>query len=87
MNFFEDHVILVEGLRSRLDNAFEYLYDKYSAALYGVVYKIVLDEDEASDVLQEAFINISQKIDTYDADKGTLFTWILNIARNKALDA
>ena len=38
-------------------------------------------------MLQDAFINISLKIDTYDATKGSLFTWILNIARNKALDA
>ncbi len=87
MSFFDDHVVLVESLRSRQDTAFEYLYDRYSAALYGVVHKIVNDADEANDVLQEAFINISLKIDTYDAKKGTLFTWILNIARNKALDA
>lgn len=87
MTSFDDHVVLVEGLRSGHDNAFEYLYDKYSSALYGIVLKIVNDADEANDVLQDAFVNISLKIDTYDATKGTLFTWILNIARNKALDA
>lgn len=87
MTSFDDHVVLVAGLRAGQDNAFEYLYDKYSAALYGIVLKIVNDADEASDVLQDAFVNISLKIDTYDAGKGTLFTWILNIARNKALDA
>lgn len=84
---FDDHTILVSSLKSRQEDAFEYLYDRYSAALYGIVLKIVTDTDEAGDVLQDAFVNISQKIDTYDAAKGTLFTWMLNIARNKALDA
>ena len=87
MPLFDDHIILVECLKKRQDSAFEYLYDKYSSALYGIVFKIVNDSDEASDVLQDAFVNISQKIDTYDAQKGSLFTWLLNIARNKALDA
>jgi len=87
MPLFDDHIILIESLKKRQDNAFEYLYDKYSAALYGIVYKIVNDADEANDVLQDAFVNISQKIDTYDSEKGSLFTWLLNIARNKALDA
>ena len=87
MSSFDDHAILISSLKSKQEAAFEYLYDRYSAALYGIVLKIVTDADEASDVLQDAFINISLKIDTYDATKGSLFTWILNIARNKALDA
>ncbi len=63
------------------------MYDNYSAALYGIVFKVVNDEDDANDVLQEAFLNIWKSINSYDAKKGgTLFTWMLNIARNKAID-
>ena len=40
----------------------------------------------AADVLQDVFINIWKKITSYDAAKGRLFTWMLNIARNAAID-
>lgn len=62
------------------------LYDKYAAALFGVVVKIVGSEVMAEDVLQEAFVKIWTKGHTYDSTKGTLFTWMLNIARNLAID-
>jgi RNA polymerase sigma factor (sigma-70 family) len=37
-------------------------------------------------VLQEVFVSIWRKIDSYDATKGRLFTWMLNIARNASID-
>ena len=40
----------------------------------------------ANDVLQEVFINIWRKIESYDPVKGRLFTWMLNIARNASID-
>jgi RNA polymerase sigma factor (sigma-70 family) len=66
--------------------AYEHLYDNYSAALYGVIHRIVLDEETASDVLQEAFVKIWNGIKSYDPTKGKLFTWMLNICRNMAID-
>jgi RNA polymerase sigma factor (sigma-70 family) len=77
---------LVALLRQKDDNAFSYLYDHYAGALYGVVKQIVLDAEVANDVLQEVFVSIWRKIDTYDDAKGRLFTWMLNIARNAAID-
>jgi RNA polymerase sigma factor (sigma-70 family) len=62
------------------------LYDHYSAALYGIVLKIVKDEERAADVTQDAFLKIWKNIASYNAEKGSLFTWILNIARNTAID-
>lgn len=62
------------------------IYDAYSATLYGIVTKILHDEDEANDVLQDAFVNIWKYGKTFDAAKSSLFTWMLNIARNKAID-
>jgi len=47
----------------------------------------VVNDDDAADVLQEAFINIWKNIESYDIAKGgSLFTWMLNIARNRAID-
>ena len=73
-------------LNERNNDAFNYLYDHYSGALFTIINQIVPDRDMAGDVLQEVFINIWKKISTYDASKGRLFTWMLNIARNAAID-
>ena len=77
---------LVALLNQQDNDAFNYLYDHYSGALFTIVNQIVPDKDTASDVLQEVFVNIWKKIDSYDVAKGRLFTWMLNIARNAAID-
>lgn len=74
------------SLRQKDSQAFSYLYDHYSGALYGVIRQIVTDAELANDVLQETFVNIWRRIDAYDQEKGRLFTWMLNIARNAAID-
>jgi RNA polymerase sigma factor (sigma-70 family) len=73
-------------LKKRGNDAFSYLYANYSGALYSVVLNIVPDKDLAADVLQEVFVNIYRKIDSYDASKSRLYTWMLNIARNESID-
>ncbi|MGN6165449.1 MAG: RNA polymerase sigma factor [Flavisolibacter sp.] len=77
---------LVSSLRNKDNQAFGYLYDHYSGALYGVIRQIVSEEEVSSDVLQETFVNIWRNIHSYDEAKGRLFTWMLNIARNAAID-
>ena len=77
---------LVALLRNRENQAFEYLYDHYAGALQGVIRQIVGDAEISNDVLQETYVNIWKRIDTYDESKGRLFTWMLNIARNAAID-
>jgi RNA polymerase sigma-70 factor (ECF subfamily) len=82
---YEEHE-LVASLRLKNDEAFSYLYEHYSGALYGVIKQIVADAELSNDVLQETFVNIWRRIDSYDEAKGRLFTWMLNIARNAAID-
>ena len=77
---------LVALLKEQNNDAFNYLYDHYSGALFTIINQIVPDKDTASDVLQEVFVNVWRKIDSYDETKGRLFTWMLNIARNAAID-
>lgn len=77
---------LVNLLQQRNNQAFTYLYDNYSGALFGIISQIVHDKESANDVLQEVFINIWRKIETFDMGKGRLFTWMLNIARNASID-
>jgi len=81
-----DEQELVTALRRKDDQAFGYLYDHYAGALYNVIRQIVGDVEVSNDVLQETFVNIWRKIELYDESKGRLFTWMLNIARNAAID-
>jgi RNA polymerase sigma factor (sigma-70 family) len=73
-------------LKNKDEQAFAHLYDSYSGAIYSIIQQIVNDEELANDILQEVFVNIWRKIDMYDAEKGRLFTWMLNIARNASID-
>ena len=77
---------LVLALRERSNLAYSYLYDNYSGALYSIILQILEESELANDVLQEVFINIWRKIESYDPGKGRLFTWMLNIAQNASID-
>jgi RNA polymerase sigma factor (sigma-70 family) len=76
----------VASLRRKDEEAFGYLYEHYSGALYGVIKQIIGELELSNDVLQETFVNIWRRIESYDENKGRLFTWMLNIARNAAID-
>lgn len=77
---------LVYLLKKREQSAFSYLYDNYSGALYTVILAIVPDREMANDVLQEVFVKIWKQIESYDDNKGRLFTWMMNISRNASID-
>jgi RNA polymerase sigma factor (sigma-70 family) len=77
---------LVLALRNREKIGAEALYDMYSASLYGVILRIVVETELAEDILQETFVKIWQSFNSYSSDKGRLFTWMVNIARNLSID-
>ncbi|HEK19470.1 MULTISPECIES: RNA polymerase sigma factor [unclassified Mucilaginibacter] len=77
---------LIQAMQRREKIAAEALYDMYSASLYGVIVRIVIHEELAEDVLQETFIKIWNSFNSYSAEKGRLFTWMVNIARNLSID-
>jgi RNA polymerase sigma factor (sigma-70 family) len=78
--------ILITALKNKDEQAFAFLYDNYSAALYGVISRIIDDDGTANDILQDTFVSIWENMESYKAEKGTIFTWMLNIARYKAID-
>ncbi|MGZ3757091.1 MAG: RNA polymerase sigma factor [Mucilaginibacter sp.] len=80
----EEELVLALGKREKV--AVEALYDMYSASLFGVISRIVIDEYIAEDVLQETFVKIWNSFSSYSTEKGRLFTWMVNIARNLAID-
>lgn len=62
------------------------LYNNYADALYGVIKKIISDDNVAQDVLQESFVKIWRYSKKYDPNKAKLFTWLYRIAYNSAID-
>jgi RNA polymerase sigma-70 factor, ECF subfamily len=81
-----DSTTLVWMVKSKSERGFHILYDKYCGALYGILMKFVRRTDVADDLLQDVFVKIWKHIDSFDPGRGTLFTWMLNIARNQAID-
>ena len=78
---------LIALVQAQDKEAISHLYDNYAAALYGVVLRIVHSPDIAQDVMQDSFVKVWRHGASYDASKGRLFTWLLNVARNTAIDA
>lgn len=68
------------------ERAFQRLYAATSSQLYAVLLRILRSPDRAQDALQDAYIRIWQKADTYSPDRGAPLTWLMSIARYRALD-
>ncbi len=77
---------LIRRIQQKDKLAFEYLYDRYSGAIFGVISRIVKSEDVAEELLNDSFLRYWEKASQYDASKGRLYTWMVNIARNLAID-
>jgi len=73
------------ALRDRV--AFERLYRATCAHLLGVAFRILNNRDRAEEVLQEAFMNVWHNAAGYNPGVATPMTWLINIVRNKAIDA
>ncbi len=73
-------------MQRKSEEGFSYLYDSYAGALYSFINQIIPDVEICNNLLQEIFKNIWNNIDCYDPSKGRLFTWIIMIARNTAID-
>lgn len=82
-----EDIEVIRRIVNKDKNALYQLYDKYSGALFGVILRICQEQTLAEDVLQETFVKIWEKIDTYDPKKGKFYTWAYRIAKNKALNA
>lgn len=76
----------VERLRAGETSVMADIYDDYGATLFGILSRIVRDDSLAEDLVQETFVRVWTQRSTYDTRKGTLFTWMLNIGRNLAID-
>ncbi len=76
----------IEQLKDREEQAFEQLYNDYAPMLFGIILRIVDNQADAENLLQDCFVKIWMNIAQFDPQKGWLATWMINIARNCAID-
>ncbi len=77
---------LFQRISNRDSKALESLYDRYSPVLYTLVKRIVGEKSNAEEILADIFVIIWQKSSMFDINSGNLYSWLINLARNKALD-
>ena len=78
---------LIAGMRGGREAAMAQLYDRYSSIVYSVALRVLGDTGAAEDVLQDIFMQLWRKPDSFDANRGSLAAWLAVIARHRAIDA
>jgi RNA polymerase sigma-70 factor (ECF subfamily) len=68
------------------ERAYASLYDRYSPILFGLLLRILHSRAEAEDVLQEVFLQVWQQARSFDQSRGRAFTWLVTLARSRAID-
>jgi len=77
---------LVGALQAREESALAELSARYRGVLIGVITKVTHDLTESEDILQEVFIQVWDRIESYDASRGKLSSWLTTVARRRAID-
>ncbi len=77
---------LLQAIVREDEESLAILYDRYKTILFSVIFRILNNRAEAEDVLQETFLQIWQKARNFDENRGRGFTWIVTLARSRAID-
>ena len=77
---------LIKRLQARDQAAMNTLYERYSNVVYAVAVRIIGQSADAEDVVVDSFWQVWQQAGSYDESRGQLRTWIVTIARSRALD-
>jgi len=78
---------IISLLQDRNKRGITLLYEHSSPALYHIILRVTQSDKIAEEVLQDVFVKIWSRFDQFDGNKGRLFTWMAQIARNSAIDA
>lgn len=85
----DDRAALVTALNKCAEgdkNAFEEVYRRTSAKLFGVCLRIFPERQDAEEALQDAYITIWSKAATFDSSRASPITWLVTLTRNRAID-
>jgi RNA polymerase sigma-70 factor (ECF subfamily) len=77
---------LLHRIAAKDARALEELYGRLARPLFGVIFSIVKDKEDAEEILLDAFLQVWDKAASYDMRKGSVWGWLLALARNRAID-
>jgi len=77
---------LMAGLAAGDIASLEALYDRYSALVFSVGLRILLDRQLAEDVTQEVFLRLWRRPWAFQPDRGRFISWLMSVTRNRAID-
>ena len=79
-------VALLDRIARRDQAGLAELYDRHCRLLFSLILRILRDRGEAEDVLQEVFVRVWDRADSYNSSLGTPAAWLVRISRNRAID-
>jgi RNA polymerase sigma-70 factor (ECF subfamily) len=79
-------IALINRVVARDPTAIAELYDRHSRLLFGLILRVLKERGEAEDVLQEVFLSVWTRAESYNASLGSPAGWLVSIARNRAID-
>lgn len=79
-------IALLDRIVARDERAVGELYDRHNRLLYGLILRILRDRPESEEVLQEVFVLVWTRAETYNVALGSPAAWLVRIARNRAID-
>lgn len=79
-------IALLDRIVARDERAVGGLYDRHNRLLFGLILRILRDRSEAEEVLQEVFMLVWTRAETYNVALGSPAAWLVRIARNCAID-
>ena len=85
MKKLDDHS-LIKRISRQDNDALGELYDRYAAYVHSLAIAIVGDRQTAEEITQDVFVRVWQKAHTYNAAQAKVSTWLMRIARNRAID-
>jgi RNA polymerase sigma-70 factor (ECF subfamily) len=77
---------LVRRLKAREPKAMADLYDRYGRTAYSVISRVVRNPSMAEDLVQETFLRVWNRVNSFDGERGALGAWVMSVARNRAID-
>lgn len=83
----DDDTRIALALRARRDGSLERVYERFGRATFGFLVQMLGDRGLAEDVQQEVFLEVWRRAEQYDPSRSGLLTWIMTIARSRAIDA
>ncbi len=82
----QDDASLLGRMAAGDERALGVLYDRWHPLVHGVVMRILKSGDDVNDVVEEAFWQAWRQASRYETSRGTVQTWLMTIARSRALD-